>query len=235
MNILISLSENDKRLIFALLLVFILVFVLIGYIGFLITRVMKWQGKKLDHIVADPVVTRVITDKKHFKRYARKKNWRLFVKQSYIAVIILTVGGLVLLFRDIFTRDWSYNVFEYKQTGFGTILFIWDFSKCITRPEGMGLVLNWPELINTPHLEAQAWASYIFVTCLIIGGVWYLIALQALISRTIRMYQLSTSAFEKTLEGFNQNQQAATIAAARYQETTQNPAPDNNSNNNQSM
>ena len=33
MNILLSLSENDKRLIFALLLVFILVFVLIGYIG----------------------------------------------------------------------------------------------------------------------------------------------------------------------------------------------------------
>ena len=224
MNILVSLSENDKRLIFALLLVFILVFVLIGYIGFLITRVMKWQGKKLDHVVADPVVTRVITDKKHFRRYARKKNWRLFFKQSWIGVVILLVGSLVLLFRDIFTHDWAYNVFEYKQTGFGTILFIWDFSKCITRPEGMGLVLNWPELINTPHLEAQAWASYIFVTCLIIGGLWYLIALQALIARTIRMYKLCSSAFDKTLEGFNQNQQAATIAAAKY--------PDNNQNDN---
>ncbi len=224
MNILVSLSENDKRLIFALLLVFILVFVLIGYIGFLITRVMKWQGKKLDHVVADPVVTRVITDKKHFRRYARKKNWRLFFKQSWIGVVILLVGSLVLLFRDIFTHDWAYNVFEYQKTGFGTILFIWNFSKCITKPEGMGLVLNWPELINTPHLEAQAWASYIFVTCLIIGGLWYLIALQALIARTIRMYKLCSSAFDKTLEGFNQNQQAATIAAAKY--------PDNNQNDN---
>lgn len=227
MNILVSLSENDKRLIFALLLVFILVFVLIGYIGFLITRVMKWQGKKLDHVVADPVVTRVITDKKHFRRYARKKNWRLFFKQSWIGVIILLFGGLVLLFRDIFTHDWAYNVFEYQKTGFGTILFIWDFSKCITKPEGMGLVLNWPELINTPHLEGQAWASYIFVTCLIVGGLWYLIALQALIARTIRMYKLCSSAFDKTLEGFNQNQQAATIAAAKYQGNSQN----NNSGN----
>lgn len=224
MNILVSLSENDKRLIFALLLVFILVFVLIGYIGFLITRVMKWQGKKLDHVVADPVVTRVITDKKHFRRYARKKNWRLFFKQSWIGVIILLFGGLVLSFRNIFTHDWAYNVFEYQKTGFGTILFIWDFSKCITKPEGMGLVLNWPKLINTPHLEGQAWASYIFVTCLIVGGLWYLIALQALIARTIRMYKLCSSAFDKTLEGFNQNQQAATIAAAKY--------PDNNQNDN---
>ena len=223
MNILISLSENDKRLIFALLLVFILVFVLIGYIGFLITRVMKWQGKKLDHVVADPVVTRVITDKKHFKRYARKKNWRLFFKQSYIGVLILLTGGLVLLFRDIFTHDFAYQVFDHKTTGFGTILFVWDFSSCFKFQSG-SLVLNWPVLINTPHLVAEAWASYIFVTCLIVGGLWYLIALQALIARTIRMYHLSTSAFEKTLEGFNQNQQAATIAAAKYQD---NNPPEN--------
>ena len=75
MSFLISLSENDKRLIFALFIILILVFVLIGYIGFLITKVMKWQGKKLDSLVADPVVTHVITNKKHFFRYARKKNW----------------------------------------------------------------------------------------------------------------------------------------------------------------
>ena len=227
MNFLISLSENDKRLIFALLLVFILVFVLIGYIGFLITRVMKWQGKKLDHIVADPVITRVITDKKHFKRYARKKNWRLFFKQSWIAVVILLVGSLVLLFRDIFTHDFAYNVFDYEKTGFGTILFIWDFKDCFKIDNG--LILNWPVLINKPHLVGEAWASYVFVTSLIIGGVWYLIALQALIARTIRMYQLCTTAFEKTLEGFNQNQQAATIAAAKYQEN--NPPSNNDSGN----
>lgn len=221
MNFLISFSENDKRLIFAILLIFILVFVVIGYIGYIITRIMKWQGKKLDHVVADPVITRVITDKKHFKRYARKKNWRLFFKQSYIAVLILLTGSLVLLFRDIFTHDFAYQVFDHKTTGFGTILFIWDFSKCIQFQSG-SLILNWPVLINTPHLVAEAWASYIFVICLIVGGVWYLIALQSLISRTIRMYQLSTSAFEKTLEGFNQHQQAATIAAAKYPENNQN-------------
>ena len=219
MNFLISLSENDKRLIFALLLVFILVFVLIGYIGFLITRVMKWQGKKLDHIVADPVVTRVITDKKHFIRYARKKNWRLFFKQSWIGIAILATGSLVLLIRDLAMHDFAYQVFDYKTTGFGTILFIWDFSKCFQFNNG--LVLNWPVLINTPQLVAEAWASYVFVTCLIVGGIWYLIALQSLISRTIRMYHLSTSAFEKTLEGFNQNQQAGTIAAVKYQDNNQ--------------
>ena len=207
MNFLITLSENDKRLIFALLLVFILVFVLIGYIGYLITRVMKWQGKKLDHVVADPVVTRVITDKKHFKRYARKKNWRLFFKQSYIAIIILVVGALVLLIRNAVTRDWAYNIFDYNVTGFNTVLFLWDFSD-VYKVEGISLVLNWPILINEPHLSGEAWASYIFMSCMIVGGTWYLIAIQSLIARTIRMFKLSTTVFEKSLEGFSQNDPA---------------------------
>lgn len=204
MSYLISLSENDKRLIFALLIVLILVFVLIGYIGFLITRVMKWQGKKLDSLVADPIVTHVITNKKQFFPYARKKNWRLFFKQSYIAFLIMVTGALVLVIRDAIMKDFSYNVFDHEKTGFGTLLFVWDFSGCIKR-DGAAIILNWPVLINSPHFSVDAIVSYIFMTNMIVGGVWYLISLQALISRTIRMLQLSTKVFEKSLDGFNQN------------------------------
>ena len=224
MNFLIALSENDKRFIFAILIVLILVFVLIGYIGFLVTKVMKWQGKKLDTIVADPVVTRVITDKHHFIRYARKKNWRLFFKQSYIAILILLFAAIILIIRDAIYRDFSYNPFN-KDNGFGTLLFVWDFSVCFRR-EGISLILNWPALVNTPHFVWEAWGGYLFTVALLIGGIWYIIALQALIARTIRMFQLSTSAFEKNLDGFNQNVQ--------YQQQQQNavpPQPDNNINN----
>lgn len=222
MNFLIALSENDKRLIFAILIVLILVFVLIGYIGFLVTKVMKWQGKKLDTIVADPVVTRVITDKHHFIRYARKKNWRLFFKQSYIAILILLFAATILIIRDAIYRDFSYNPFN-KDNGFGTLLFVWDFSVCFRR-EGISLILNWPALVNTPHFVWEAWGGYLFTIALLIGGIWYIIALQALIARTIRMFQLATSAFEKSLDGFNQNVQY-------QQQNTVPPQPDNNINN----
>ena len=212
MTVLFSLSENDKRLIFALLIVIILIIVLIGYIGYIITRVMKWQGKKLDTLVADPVVTRVITKKRHFIHYARKKNWRLFFKQAAPGVIILLVGAITLVIHDAAIRNFGYDIFDYKKTGFNTVLFLWDFSKCFTR-QGVSIVFNWPTLINTPHLEGPAWASYIFMTCMIVGGTWYLLALQSLIARTIRMFKLSTSVFEKSLEGFNQNVDFAKKAA----------------------
>ena len=224
MNFLIALSENDKRLIFAILIVLILVFVLIGYIGFLVTKVMKWQGKKLDTIVADPVVTRVITDKHHFIRYARKKNWRLFFKQSYIAILILLFAATILIIRDAIYRDFSYNPFN-KNNGFGTLLFVWDFSVCFRR-EGISLILNWPALVNTPHFVWEAWGGYLFTIALLIGGIWYIIALQALIARTIRMFQLATSAFEKSLDGFNQN-----VQYQQQQQNTVPPQPDNNINN----
>ena len=226
MNLLISLSENDKRLIFAILIIFVLVFVLIGYIGFVISRIMKWQGKKLDTLVADAVVTRVITNKRHFIRYARKKNWRLFFKQSYVAILILLLAAIVLVVRDAIYKDFSYNPFN-KETGFGSVLFLWDFSVCF-KFENHALILNWPTLVNTPHLVAEAWGGYIFTILLVVGGLWYFIALQSLIARTIRMFSLSTSAFEKTLDGFNQNQQ---YVQQQPQVPNQNIPPSNNNNN----
>ena len=213
MNLLISLSENDKRLIFALLIIFVLIFVLIGYLGYLITRLMKLQGKKIDTLVADAVVSRVITTKKHFIQYSRKKNWRLFFKQAYIPILILLTAVIVLIIRDAIYKDFSYNPFN-KETGFASILFLWDFSSCITR-QGASLLVNWPVLINSPHLVAEAWGGYLFGVLILVGGIWYFVALQSLIARTIRLISLSTSVFEKTLEGFNQNVQFA----------QQNPVP----------
>ena len=58
---LIQFTENDKRIIFALLIVIILVFVLIGLLGSLVVRTMKWQGKKCDTLVSDVVTNRIVT------------------------------------------------------------------------------------------------------------------------------------------------------------------------------
>ena len=62
---LISLSEGDKRLIFSILLIVIVLLVLIALLGYVLVRIMKWQGKKMDTLIHDVVVYKVITDKKH--------------------------------------------------------------------------------------------------------------------------------------------------------------------------
>ena len=45
-NILVSLSDSDKRLIFSLLLIVIIVVVLIALFGYILFRVMRWQSKR---------------------------------------------------------------------------------------------------------------------------------------------------------------------------------------------
>ena len=101
--LLIKLTENDKRIIFVLLAVVIILLVLIAYIGFLVTKVMKWQGKKINNYVTDAVVTGVITDEKQFIRYAKRKNSLVFYHQGRIPALILhqlnPVGILAILHR----------------------------------------------------------------------------------------------------------------------------------------
>lgn len=217
--LLIKLTENDKRLIFALLLIFILVFVLIGFIGMQITRLMKWQGMRMDTLTSDVVRSKVITDKKHYIKYARKKNWRLFVKQAWIPLLIILTANLILVLFMVFANRFNYNVFDYHKEGFGTLLFLFDFSQVI-KTDSNSLILSWPTLINSPHFEVDAIVSYIYMTLMIVGCIWYLIALQSLISRTIRMYKLSSSVFQKSLEGYNQNEATSQIIEEQNPTTT---------------
>ena len=202
-KILISLSDGDKRLIFALLLILIVVLVFIGLLGYLLMRIMKFQSKKMDTLVHDAVVTKVVNNKKHFIRYGRNKNWAYFFKQAYIPMIIIVVGFIVLIIHNSIYNNWSYNPFS-TYDGFGTLFFTWKLSGDYTE----GSLIKFAKLVldNTPHFDAIAWCGYIFGPCIIVGGTWYLVAVSSLLARTVMLYKRSKTIYEKSLEGFNQNE-----------------------------
>ena len=202
--LLIKLSENDKRVIIAIFLILILVFVLIGLIGSLIVRTMKWQGKKCDTLVSDVVTNHIVTKPMQLRIYARKKNARYFIKQAWIPILLILTGVLIIVIRDAIKQDWSYNPFTIND-GFGTLLFICDFDNAqYATIFGVTLIADWPPFI-TPHFEQAALVSYFAVPPFIIGCCWYLVAAHAYLARTIRAYSLSKTLFEKNLDGFNQN------------------------------
>lgn len=199
---LIQLSENDKRVIFAIVLVAIILFVVIGLIGSLIIKVMKWQGKKIDNLCHDVTVTKVIKDRKHFIQYGRKKNWREFFRQSWIPVVILLADLIFILIYEGVV-GWNYNPFS-MDNGFGTLLFTWKISE--TEYVNLWIIAfrKWI-LVHSPTFVPSAWPGYVFVPILIGAGLWYLVTIQCLLSRTIRLYKLGDSIFSKSLEGFTQN------------------------------
>lgn len=203
--LLIKLTENDKRIIIAIFLILILIFVLIGLIGSLIVRTMKWQGKKCDTLVSDVVTNHIVTTPLQLRLYARKKNSRYFIKQAWIPILLILVGILIIIIRNAVKQDWSYNPFNIND-GFGTLFFVWDFENAPrTTIFGITLIADWPPFANQPHFEPNALVAYIAVPLLIVGGLWYLVVAQAYLARTIRAYKLSKTVFEKSLDNFNQN------------------------------
>ena len=203
---LIKLTENDKRILIATCLVIILVFVLIGLIGSIIVRTMKWQGKKCDTLISDVVVNRIVKTPHQLRKYARVKNARHFIKQAWIPIVLMVVSVLIIVIRDAVTNNWTYNPFN-SNDGFGTLLFLWDFKNpdIYTKVFGVTLLANWPPLANEPHFVIEALPAYIAVPLAVVGTLWYLVAAQAFLARTMRAWKLSKQVFEKSLDGFNQN------------------------------
>lgn len=204
---LLALSENDKRVLLALLLTIFLVFVLIGYLGFVMRRVMKHQGKKLDYYIADPVTTKVITDPKHFVKYAKKKNRFIFFKKARISFIVMLASFLCLVINNIFI-GWNYNPFADTEKGFASILFLWDFQhpSCWTQffETPLYLFTKWPPLIHTPVFHWSSFGAYIFVIGIFFSGLFYLHQVIAFMARKIRINKLKETIFSKDLDGFTQ-------------------------------
>lgn len=211
-TILFALSETDKRVLIALCFLVILVFILAGYIGFLITRIMRHQGKKMDTMMHDIVVTRVVTTKKEFLKVARKKNWRYFFKTAWIPLLILFVSFLIWITAESL-YSFKYDMFDYQKTGFTTLFFLFDFTdthdanSIYTTIFGIRVLAKWPPLLNEPHFEVEALFSYFFLPIFLTGAIWYLIDVQCLVSRTYKMYKLADAIYEKNLEGFNINKE----------------------------
>lgn len=206
MNIILSgMSEDTKRIIIVLLLVFILAFVIIGSLSILIKKIMTFQANKMEDMVHDVVVTGVIKDSKKLINYGIRKNHRYFFKKSWIPFVIMATGGLALLLYCIINQNWSVNPFEWeKGVGFGTLFFQFDWENAPRATFfGMTLISDWPEVIHTPTWSWNAWGSYLFVPCIFIGGIWFLVDIQAYIARSFRLFKLSKKVFNKTLENFN--------------------------------
>ena len=219
--LLIQLTETDKRLLIALCLVLILVFVLIGLLGSLIIRTMKWQGKKCDTLVSDVVTNKIVTTPQQLKKYARKKNSRYFLKQAWIPIIFIVIGVITLVIHNIVNKNWAYNPFN-STDGFGTLLFLWNFKDpdSYTAVFNIKVLAKWPPLYNQPHFVIEGIYSYIAIPFLVIGAIWYLVTAQAYLARTIRAHRLCKQVFEKSLEGFNGNTQV-------FQQNPQDPQNNN--------
>ena len=193
----IKLSENTKKALIIFFLIFIIIFVLIGYISLAIEAGMKRQGSKADAMLANVVKAELFDSEKKFRRFAIRKNARVFYVESRVPFLVILGCGLAYVLYCLFTAKWGYNPFN-KTDGFGTLLYefsAWPKEKFF----GIKLISGWPSVITKPHFEVPAIFSYILVPTLIVGVVWFLIYVLAYISRSIRIGKIARSIYRKKL------------------------------------
>lgn len=199
-----QLSENDKRLIIFLVIIFILVFVIFGYLGLLVKKIMKFQAKKMDDLVHDVVITGIINEPKKLFFFGFKKNNRQFFKESWIPVAIMAFAGLSLLTYCIAYQNFNVDLFDVEKTGINTLFFNFDWDNAPRATFfGVTLISDWPPIASTPHWSWDAWGAYLFFPGMLVGGIWYLVAVQAYIARLYRLIKLSKTLFNKSLDNFN--------------------------------
>ena len=196
-NAAIQLSDNTKKALIVIFLVLIVFFVVVGYISLAVQNFMKKQGSKADGMLANVVKAEIFDNERKFKKFAFKKNARVFYLEARIPFLIILISWGAYLIFCLFTKKWGYNPLN-KTDGFATLFFEfgnWPHEKFF----GINLVSGWPEIIRTPRLVGQAWFSYLFVPANAIGIVWFLICTQGFIARSLRIRKIARGVYRKNL------------------------------------
>ena len=206
MKWLISLSEKEQRMLIILFILLVAVLALVGLIGLGIKKIMQFQARKVDEGMSYLVTTKVVKDERHFRRLARKKNYRLVFAQYFFPILIIGLDILFIFLYVELSGDQAIiqEMFSYDARGVGTLFFVFDWAN-IPRATFFGLSLpsDWPPILNTPHFVLAAWPNYVFVTTAFICAIWLLVATQAFIARSWRIYKKSRTIFIKSLDAIN--------------------------------
>jgi len=203
LNVLIKLSENDKRILIALCLLILLIVVIVGYLYLLVRKIMQRQGKQVDKMMYDIMKARVITDAKTFKKVALLKSHRYFFKKTIIPFCIMFVAVFTLLIYGWATKD---NGLKYYAEGWNdlSIKLQWPVQKFF----GINIVCDWPTMVKKPDFTWDT-GKYLSLVMTLVGGygaIMYLLRVQALIARLLRIRKLRVTYFSKDLNKLAEKQ-----------------------------
>ena len=102
-NFLIQLTEKDKRLLVALFIILIVVFVLIAYIAQGVKALMNKYGKGIDAYMHDLCKAKLVITPSEFRRQVFKKETRVLYKNTrwVFRVFIVFMVAFVVYYTTV--------------------------------------------------------------------------------------------------------------------------------------
>lgn len=204
-NFLIQLTEKDKRLLIALFIILIVVFVLIAYIGQGIKGLMKKYSKGIDGYMHELCSAKLIDNPKDFRKQVfRKESKILYAKTRWIfRIFILSMVGFVT-YTLIVKPSGDGSLFAYVGDSLGSLWFDFDWPK----GEFFGIKkfpIDWPYIASypAPKFDVASIVSYVMLIVWVITFVCVFTSTLCFIARINRARSKSNEVFSRSLDEVN--------------------------------
>lgn len=204
-NFLIQLTEKDKRLLIALFIILIIVFVLIAYIGQGIKSLMKKYSKGIDGYMHELCSAKLIDNPKDFRMQVYKKESKvLYYSTRWIFRIFLITMSAFIAYTLIVKPGGESTPFAYVGDHIKNLFFDLDWP----RGEFFGIdrfPIDWPYIAKKPTItfSIPAIVSYVMFIIWIISSVCLFTATLRFIARVNRGRAKSTEVFSRSLDEAN--------------------------------
>lgn len=206
-NFLIQLTEKDKRLLIALFIVLIILFVLIAYIAQGIKNLMKKYAKGIDGYMHELCSAKLIDNPKDFRKQVFKKESKvLYEKTRWIfRVFIVSMIGFIT-YTLIAKPGGESSPFSYVGESLKNLWFDFDWP----RGEFFGIKnfpVDWPYVAKmpSPQFNLPSIVSYIMLVVWVITFIGTFTSTLCFIARINRARNKSVEVFSRSLDDANFN------------------------------
>ena len=204
-NFLIQLTEKDKRLLIALFIILILIFVLVAYIGQGIKALMKNYAKGIDGYMHELCSAKLIDNSKDFKKQVYKRETKvLYQKTRWIfRAFILSMAGFIA-YSLIVKPGGDNTPFAYVGKSLKALWFDFDWPKA----EFFGIKnfpVDWPKVSRypSPEFTIPALVSYAMLIIWIATFICLFTSTLRFIARINRARVKSEEVFTRSLDDAN--------------------------------
>lgn len=204
-NFLIQLTEKDKRLLIALFIILILLFVLIAYIGQGIKALMRKYAKGIDGYMHELCSAKLVTNPKEFRAQVLKKETRVLYKNTrwIFRMFILFMAGFIA-YSLIVKPGGDSTPFAYVGDNLKDLLidFDWPTSEFFginNFPVDWPYVASWP----SPKFSVPSIVSYVMLIVWAATFIGLFTNTLKFIARIHRARAKSDDVFTRSLDDVN--------------------------------
>lgn len=204
-NFLIQLTEKDKRLLIALFIILIVLFVLVAYIGQGIRSLMKKYSKGIDGYMHDLCSAKLVDNPRDFRKQVFKRESKtLYANTRWLFRVFVLSMIAFFIYTFVAKPGGEASPFSYVSESLKSLWFDFDWP----RGEFFGIKkfpVDWPYIAKkpSPSFDLASIVSYLMLIVWVVTFLGIFTSTLKFIARLNRARVKSKEVFSRSLDDAN--------------------------------